>query len=112
MRSLGALVAGVRAWDATSSFDGMTVGVSGLRSGLAGADAICLLGVGAVGVARMGCGGVLGRKSLTLGTGPIDDSVSVAQSNRCGSCGAGLMATLAVGDGAGCMVLSSCSRIP
>jgi hypothetical protein len=32
----------------------------------------------------MGCGGVAGRKSLTLGTGPIDSSISVAQSNGVG----------------------------
>ena len=29
--------------------------------------------------------GVVGRKSVTLGTGPINVSVSIAQSNRCGS---------------------------
>ena len=29
----------------------------------------------------------VGRKSIALGTGPIDVSMSVAQSNCCGSCG-------------------------
>ena len=47
------------------------------------------VGVNAVGMrllgARMGCEGVAGRKLLTLGTGPIDSSISVAQSNCCGS---------------------------
>jgi hypothetical protein len=61
MRSLGAPVAGVRAQGATSSFGGVTVGLSG---------------------AQTGCEGVVGRKSLELGTGPIDWSVSVAQLNR------------------------------
>ena len=47
----------------------------------------------------MACGVVVGRKLRVLGTGPIDVSVSVAQSNRTCSCGVGLTAALAVGDG-------------
>jgi len=42
--------------------------------------------VGAGGV-RTGCRGVVGRMSLGLGTGPIDSSLSFAQSNCRGSCG-------------------------
>ena len=44
------------------------------------------LGVPIAGVhSGMGCEGVVGRKSLALGTGPIEVSMSVTQSNRCGS---------------------------
>ena len=59
-----------------------------------------------LGVVRTGKGdwGLVGRKSLALGTGPIDLLVSVAQSNRVCSRGTGLVAALAVGDGAGCVV--------
>jgi hypothetical protein len=60
MRSLGAPVVGVRARGATSSFDGVTVGL---------------------GDAQTSCEGVVGRKSVTQGTGPIDSSMLVAQSN-------------------------------
>jgi hypothetical protein len=55
--------------------------------------------------------GVEGRKSFMLGTGPIDWSMSVAQLSRACSCGTGLMAVLAVGDGEH-VVSSSCFRIP
>ena len=40
-----------------------------------------LQGTAFVGLVRTGCGDVLGWKSFALGTGPIDKSVSVAQSN-------------------------------
>ena len=56
--------------------------VLGVRTGLTGAGA-SRGDIGAVGQ-LMGAGGVVGRKSLTLGTGPIDSSISVAQSNRLG----------------------------
>jgi hypothetical protein len=57
---VGASVAGVHALGATSPFDGVTVGLGGVQTG---------------------CGVVVVRKSLTLGTGPIDLSLSFAQSN-------------------------------
>ena len=57
---VGASVAGVCALGATSPFNGVTVGLG-----------------------RSGCEGVVGRKSIALGTGPIDMSMLVAQSNRC-----------------------------
>jgi hypothetical protein len=46
-----------------------------------------MMGLGCV---RMGCEGMVGRKSLALGMGPIDVSKSVAQSIRCGSCAVAL----------------------
>ena len=64
---VGACVVEVFVRGATSPLNGVTVHLGGGRLGLAGADAICLLGAGALGAARMGCRGVLGRKSLTLG---------------------------------------------
>jgi hypothetical protein len=81
-------VAGVRAWGATSPLNKVTVHLGGVRLGLVGADAMGSLVAGAVGVQTMGaggvrtsCGGVVGRKSLALGTGPINESVSMAQSS-------------------------------
>ena len=56
--------------------------------------------------------GFVGRKSLDLGTGPIDPLVSVAQLNLVRSRGTGLAAVLAVGDGAGCGVPLSGSCTP
>ena len=47
----------------------------------AGSGRMLLPGAGS---SRSDCGGVLGRNSLTLGTGPIDVSVSVAQSSGIG----------------------------
>ena len=59
---------------------GVLIGV-----GLMGASSVAVspfggVTVGSVGV-QMSCKGVVGRKSLALGTGPIDSSVSVAQFN-------------------------------
>ena len=58
------------------------VAVLGVQTGLTGAGA-SRGDIGTVGQ-LMGAGGVVGRKSLTLGTGPIDSLISVAQSNRLG----------------------------
>jgi hypothetical protein len=55
--------------------------------------------------------GVEGRKSFMLGTGPIDWSMSVAQLSCACSCGTGLTAVLAVGDGEHVVSSSSCFRI-
>ena len=49
----------------------------------------------------MGCEGMVEWKSLALGTGPIDESMFVAQSIRCGSCSTGLTAVPAEGAGTG-----------
>ena len=56
--------------------------------------------------------GLVGQKLLTLWTGPIDLSVSVAQSNRMCSRGPELAASLAVQGGAGCVVPLSGSHTP
>jgi hypothetical protein len=87
----GAPVAGVRACSATSPFDGVTVGLGGVQTCWEG-----VLGLsgrrGAGLVLTKGNGGLVEWKSLALGTGPIDPSVSIAQSNRHGSCGVTLCA--------------------
>ena len=88
--AVGILVAGVGAKGATSPSNGVMVHLGGVRSGL----------VGAVGVARMVCEGVPGRKLVTQGTGLINWSMSVAQSSRACSCSTGLTGVLAVADGA------------
>ena len=93
---------------------GASTGVKSMRGGAAGAGSVGVQSVGAevAGMgslgARMGGEGVAGRKSLTLGTGPIDVSMSVAQSIRCGSCSARSTAVQAVGDGTECVVPLSC----
>jgi hypothetical protein len=61
---VGTRVVGVRTVGAASPFDGVTVGLGGVQTG---------------------CEGVVGRKSLTLGTGPIDVSMLFTQSNCRGS---------------------------
>lgn len=73
-------IAGLGPRNATSPFDGVTAGL---------------------GSARTDCGGVARQKSLALGTGPIDESTSVAQLICMGSCGAGTAAVRPVGDGVG-----------
>jgi len=79
--SAGAPVAGVRARSATSPFDGVTVGLGGVQTSWEGV--LGLSGRRGVGlVLTKGDGGLVERKSLALGTGPIDESMSVAQSNR------------------------------
>jgi len=93
-----ARVAGLCARDATSLFDEAMVGSGGTQTGCECATG--LSGGHGVGLGlTKGDGGLVGRKSVTQGTGPIDVSVSVAQSNRACSCGAGLTAALAVVDG-------------
>jgi hypothetical protein len=57
---VGARVAGVHARGATSPFDGVTASLGGVQ---------------------VGCGVVVGQKSLTLGTGLIDLSLLFAQSS-------------------------------
>jgi hypothetical protein len=88
---VGASVAGVRARGATSHFGGVTAGLGGVQTSWEG-----VLGLsgrrGAGLVLTKGDGGLVERKSLVLGTGPIDLSVSVAQLNHCGSCGVALCA--------------------
>jgi hypothetical protein len=69
---VGASVAGVRAW-----------GVTGAPEVRGRVTTSFFGGVTA---------GLVERKSLTLGMGPINLSVSVAQSNRRGSCGVALCA--------------------
>ena len=70
---------------------GASTGAESMRGGVAGVGSAGVQSVGAevAGMgslgARMGCEGVPGRKSVAQGTGPSNDSVSVAQSNRCGS---------------------------
>ena len=59
---VGASVVVVCALGATSLFDRVTVGFAGVQ---------------------MGCGIVVGQQSLTLGTGPINLSLSFAQLNCC-----------------------------
>ena len=74
---------------------------------------------GVVGVSRRGVGvelakgdwGLVGRKSLEVGTGPMEVSVSVAQSTHVHSHGIGLVGVLAMVGGAGCVV-SLCSCVP
>jgi hypothetical protein len=114
VQSVGAPIAGVRARGAigaTSPFDEVTVGLGGARTGCGGVTGLSGgRGVG-MGFAE-GDGGLVGRKSLGLGTGPIDVSMFVAQSNRARSCGAGLTAGLAVVVGTGCVVSLSGSRTP
>jgi hypothetical protein len=61
-----------------------------------GAVGLQSVGVGGV---QTACEGVVGQKSLMLGTGPIDKSMSVTQSIHCRLCSTGLMAALAVRDG-------------
>ena len=108
---VGTSVAGVRARGATSPFDGVTVGLGGMQTGCAGVTRLSGGRGARLGLAKEDWGFV-GRKSLGLGTGPIDVSTLVAQSNSACPCGAGLAAALAVGDGAGSVVLLSHSRIP
>jgi hypothetical protein len=105
---LVAPVAGVCAQGTALSLDGATVGPCGLQT-----DVTRLAG-GRVAGSELteGDGTLVGRKSLGLGTGPIDPLVSVAQSNLMRSRGTGLAAALAVGDGAGCGVPLSGSRAP
>ena len=71
-------------------------GGGGGISGDMGAVGLQSVGVGGV---QTACEGVVGQKSLMLGTGPIDKSMSVTQSIHCRSCSTGLMAALAVRDG-------------
>jgi hypothetical protein len=71
------------------------------------------MGVGSVGAGgvRTG-GGVVGRKSLGLGTGPINSSLSFAQSNCRGSCGVASNAMWAVCGGGLPCTLRWLSSIP
>ena len=73
-----------------------------MRAGAFGMWAAGMLLLSA-GSGQSGCGCVLGQNSLALGTGPIDSSSLVTQSNRTCSCRV---------DGAGCVVLLSGSHIP
>ena len=86
-------------------------GSGGVLTGCGGVTGLASKRGAGIGLMK-GDGGLVGRKSVTQGTGPIDWSSFVAQSNCRGSCGAGLTAALAVVDDAGCVVPSSCSRIP
>jgi hypothetical protein len=96
---------------AVSPFDGVTLGLGGARAGCGGVTGLSSRRGAGMGLAK-GDGGLVGRKSLGLGTGPIDVSMFVAQSNRARSCGAGLTAGLAVVVGTGCVVSLSGSRTP
>ena len=99
--SLVAPIAGVCMQGTALSLDGATVGLCGLQTGCT--DVTRLAGGHVVGSELTeGNGTFVGQKSLGLGIGPIDPLVLVAQSNLVHSCGTGLAATLAVGDGAGC----------
>ena len=94
---VGASVVGVRAQGATSQFDGVTVGLGGMQAGCEGETGLSSKRGAGSGFAR-GDGGFVGRNSLALGMGPIDESMSVAQSNRACSRGTGLTGVLAVVD--------------
>jgi hypothetical protein len=78
------------AWGAVALVIGAAACLVGMGTPLGGVGAetagVRSLGAPVAGVCgRMGCGHLVGRKSLALGTGPIDESISVAQSNRLGS---------------------------
>ena len=77
-------VARVRTLGATLPFDRVMVGLGSIQTGCEGVMGLpSSRGVGS-GLAK-GDGCLVERKSLALGTGPIDLSVSVAQSNHRGS---------------------------
>jgi hypothetical protein len=95
---VGASVAGVRARGATSPFGRVTLGLGGVQMGCE--CAVGLSGGRGAGLGlTKGDGGLVERKSLVSGMGPIDESMSVAQSNRACLRGTGLTGVLAVVDG-------------
>ena len=59
---------------------GVSIGVGLMGAVLVAASPFGGVTVGSVG-AQTSCEGVVGRKSLALGTGPIDSSMSIAQFN-------------------------------
>jgi hypothetical protein len=81
MQLLGAPIVEVRA----------RMGCKGVRTGCGGVVGLSDRRGAGLGLTK-GDGGLVERKSLTLGMGPIDLSVSVAQSNCRGSCGVALCA--------------------
>ena len=86
---VGASIVGVCAHSAMSPFDGVMEGLGGMQMGWEGV--LGLLGRCDVGlVLTKHDGGLVERKLLALGTGPIDPLVSVTQLNCCGSCGVAL----------------------
>jgi hypothetical protein len=93
---------------ASGSISGGTgaVGLGSARMGCGGVTGLSSMRGAGMGLAE-GDGGLVGRKSIALGTGPIDSSSLVAQSNHARSCGAGFTAGLAVVVGAGYVVPSS-----
>jgi hypothetical protein len=66
-----------------SSFDGVPAGLGGVRMGCGGVTGSSGGKGAGLGLTK-GDGGLVGRKSLVLGTGPIDWSMSIAQSNGVG----------------------------
>jgi hypothetical protein len=72
---VGASIAGERARGATSHFGGVMVHMGIAQTGCGGVTELSGGWVGGLGLAK-GDGGLVGRKSLMLGTGPIDLSVS------------------------------------
>ena len=83
---VGASIVGVCTHSATSLFDGVTEGLGSVQIGWEGV--LGLLGRRGVRLVLNKCdGGLVEWKLLALGMGPIDPSVSITQSNRCGSCG-------------------------
>ena len=91
----------------------VAAGLGDVRSGLASVVGVGCMGwviVGLQGTAfadlvRTGCGRVVGRKSLALGTGPIDSLLSFAQSNCRGSSGVALCVVWSAGAAASRILL-------
>jgi hypothetical protein len=110
---VGASVVGVRVRSATSPFRWVTMGLGGVQTGWAGVTGLASGQGAGVGLAK-GDQALVERKSLVVGTGPMEVLVSVAQSIRARSYSYsnGLAGVLAMVSGAGCVVSSTRSRIP
>ena len=83
---VGASVVGVHAWCATSPFDRVIVGLGSVQMSCEGVTGLLSRWAAGLGLTK-GDRGFAGQRSLMLGMGLINLSVSITQLNCCGSCG-------------------------